>query len=153
MPDDALYQSIAQRYGFHLPDEHREMSARGFFKLDHPSHASEFTSLANSYLWLNDMEWYSLQEIADFTFPDIYEPHLPNLVPFAFNGAGDYWCLQTDKTDERGTRVLLCPHDYALARIYAPSFPAALYRQVLEYACYGTDFDRDRGQNRAFLHR
>lgn len=146
-----LYRAIEERYGFSLPSEYCQMHARGFFTFSRPAHASHFTTPGDGYLWLNDMEWYPLEEIATFAFPDYYEPHLPHLVPFAFTGGGDYWCWQTDKANERGTRVLLCPHDYELATIYAPNFAAALYRQALDYACYR--FDEDGSDYRAFLNR
>lgn len=150
---EELYRAIEERHGFSLPPEYRRMHARGFLTLDRPAHASEFAEAGSGYLWLNDMEWYPLAEIATFAFPHFCEPHLPHLVPFAFTASGDYWCWQTDQTDERGTRVLLCPHDYTLATIHAPNFAAALYRQALSYACYYADFDQDRPQNRAFLNR
>lgn len=153
MPNEALYSAIAERFGFSLPQEYILMDQRNFFTLKKPVDVSAFAVPGDGYLWLNDMEWYRLSEIAEFSFPDFYEPHLPHLVPFAFTGGGDYWCWQTDRTNERGTRVLLCPHDCNEGNIYAPNFAAALFRQALSYACYGISSRDDIEQCRGFLVR
>jgi hypothetical protein len=136
--NEALYKQIEDRYGFALPEEYQRLEARGLFAQSNPGHASEFYE-PGSYLWLNDMEWYSLQEIAEFEFQSY---HLPGFVPFAFTAGGDYWCWQPASTDERGTPVICCFHDYELATIYAPNFQAAVYRQILEF-CKGSDDDPD----------
>jgi hypothetical protein len=108
----------------------------------------------DGYLYMHEMEWYGLQEIAAFEFDDYYQPHLSGLVPFAFNGGGDKWCWQADKTDDRGTRVLLCYHDTGSAVVFAPNFQAALYRQALEYAhgWVGREYV-SLVEGRAYLHR
>jgi hypothetical protein len=155
MRDDAFYQLISERHGFSVPDEHRRMNDRGFLTFDPRIGTHDFTAVGKGYLWLNDMEWYSVQEIAEFKFHDCYQGMLPHLVPFAHTIGGDYWCWQTERTDERGTRVLFCPQDYQEATVYAPDFSAALFRQVLHYACFDfeADDDEDEEENRAFLHR
>jgi len=38
---DALYNAIAARYGFRIPDEYRRLESRGLFTLSAPAHASE----------------------------------------------------------------------------------------------------------------
>jgi hypothetical protein len=96
------------------------------------------------------MEWYSLQEIAAFEFND--DP-LPGFVPFAFTGAGDYWCWQPEFTNERGTRVVCCWHDDGLATIYAPNFATSAYRQALAFCRDSFADEADLAQARAFLHR
>lgn len=157
MPQEDLFQTIAGKYGFSLPEEFRYLWENGFCRLVGPAKDHEFTRPGNGYLWILEMEWYSLEEIADFAFPEYCQPHLPHLVPFAFNGAGDHWCWQTDRTDERGTRVLLCAHDDSMASVHAPDFAAALYRQILAYACwfYPTQGDLTAAweEHRAFLRR
>ena len=153
MPEPSLYTQIEARYGFNLPQEYRQLSERGWLTLDRPA-ANISTVPGDGYLYLCDMEWYSLEDIVAFEFPEYCEPHLPHLVPFAFTGGGDYWCWQTDMSDHRGTRVLLCPHDSNSAVIYAPSFATALYRQALQYASSevdGTQVGFAEGQ--AFLRR
>jgi len=148
MNDDQLFEAIASRFGFSIPIEYRRMHYRGWLSLDRPP-STISTTPGDGYLWMNDMEWYALEEIAVFEFPEYYRPHLSKLVPFAFTAGGDYWCWQADQTDQRGTRVLLCAHDSELATIYAPNFHAALYRQALDYATYLVDIEEGRG----FLRR
>jgi hypothetical protein len=125
--NEALYKAIEDRYGFPVPDDYRRLDSRGLLTLSASAHASAFTTLG-SYLWLPDMEWYSLGDIAQFEFESY---HKPGFVPFAFTAGGDHWCWQLDHTDERGTRVVCCHHDYELATVYAPNFAGALYRQTL----------------------
>ena len=70
---NALYNAVAARYGFAIPDEYRRLESRGLFRLSGAAHASAFYR-PGSYLWLHDMDWYSPQAILDFKF----EPyHLP----------------------------------------------------------------------------
>ncbi len=144
---DALYRAIAERYGFTVPDEYRRLASRGLFRITTPAHASAFYE-PGSYLWLHDMEWYSLQDIADFEFESY---HLPDFVPFAFTGGADYWCWQPAHTDERGTRVLCCHRDSEFATVYAPNFHTALFRQTLDF-CRSSAENMDIDPT-AFLHR
>ncbi len=153
MPKEQLYSRIAQRFAFELPTEYRQMQERGWMTLDRPS-TSISTKPNDGYLWLADMEWYSLEEIAAFEFPAFYHPPLPCLVPFAFSGGGDYWCWQTNLNDERETRVLLCLHDTCSAIVHAPNFAGALYRQALQYASGWVEGQPDDfAEGRAYLHR
>ena len=156
MAHEDLFQTIAEKYGFSLPEEFRYLWEKGFCTLVGPAKDHEFTRPGNGYLLIHDMEWYSLEEIVDFEFPEYCQPHLPHLVPFAFNGAGDNWCWQTDRTDARGMRVLLCAHDSNMATVQAPNFAGAIYRQILLEACWfytEGDFAEAWEQNRAFLRR
>jgi len=134
----ALYDAIESRYKFVVPDEYRCLEARGLFTISAPAHASAFYE-PGSYLWLHDMEWYSLQDIVDFQFQSY---HLPGFVPFAFTAGGDYWCWQPEHTDRRGTLVLCCHHDYEFATVYAPNFHTALYRQILDFCRSPADDER-----------
>lgn len=145
--NEALYKAISERYGFTVPDEYRRLASRGLFSITTPAHASAFYE-PGSYLWLHDMEWCSLQDIADFEFQSY---HLPGFVPFAFTGGGDYWCWQPAHTDGRGTRVLWCHRDSEFATVYAPNFHTALFRQTLAFSRSSADeVDIDAT---AFLHR
>ena len=135
--NNALYNVIETRYRFALPEEYRSLEVQGLLTLSAPApdHFSAFYE-PGTYLWLNDMEWYSLQEIADFEFKPY---HLAGLVPFAFTGRGDYWCWQPAQTDYRGTRVLCCYHDEEFATVYAPNFHTALYRQILDFCSWSAE--------------
>jgi hypothetical protein len=144
---NAFYKAISERYGFNVPNEYRHLASRGLLSITTPAHASAFHK-PGSYLWLHDMEWYSLQDIADFEFQSY---HLPGFVPFAFTGGGDYWCWQPAFTDERGTRVLCCHRDSEFAIIYAPNFQTALFRQTLDFS-RSSVFDVDIAPT-AFLNR
>jgi hypothetical protein len=153
MSDPQIYERIAKRFAYELPKEYRSLHERGWLTLDRPASSISATP-GDGYLFMHEMEWYGLEEIATFDFPEFYRPHLQGLVPFAFNGAGDYWCWQCDKTDEHGTRVLLCYHDTGSAVIFAPNFETALYRQALAYATYWVGSDHvGLDEGRAYLHR
>jgi len=143
----ALYKEIERLYGFDMPEEYRRLQARGLFNISAPAHASAFYA-PGSYLWLNEMEWYSLQDIVDFEFQPY---HLPGFVPFAFTAGGDYWCWQPAHGGSRGARVVCCYHDYELAAVYAPNFQTALYRQILDFC--RSSADRDDLDSPAFLRR
>lgn len=133
MSDHQPYARIEERFAFKLPKEYRALYERGWLTLDRPASAIS-TTPGDGYLFMHEMEWYRLEEIATFEFPENDRPCLPGLIPFAVNGAGDNWCWQSDKTDEHGTPVLLCDHETGRATIYAPNFQAALFRQALQYA-------------------
>src|SRR5689334_1633542 len=128
--NDALYKAISERYGFSVPEEYRRLASRGLLNLGAAAHASAFYE-PGSYLWLHEMEWFSLEEIINFEFQPY---HLPGFVPFAFTGGGDFWCWQPSFADGRGIRVLLCHHDSEFATVYAPNFKTALFRQALDFA-------------------
>jgi hypothetical protein len=126
-----LYDIIADRFGFNIPMEYREFHSRGWLTLDRP--ARQVTTIpGDGYLYIADMEWYTLEEIAEFQFPDYCMPVRLGLVPFAFTGGGDFWCWQIDS---EGPRVLLCHRDDTDATIYSGSFHGAIYRAALHYAC------------------
>ena len=95
MSDAQLYARIHERFGFEIPAVYRQMRDRGWMTLKGLAHVLDFLS-GNGYLWMNDMEWHPLKDIADFRFGDYCEPYLPGLVPFAFTGGGDQWCWQAD---------------------------------------------------------
>jgi len=122
-PEERLYSKIEKRFKFSFPSEYREMRKLDWMTLVRPVNPETFKTPGRNYLWINDMEWYSLEEIAKFEFADYCAPYLPNLVPFAFTGGGDDWCWQTD----HGMRVLYCAHDCYDGEIYAPDFRSALF--------------------------
>lgn len=132
---DAIYEAIAKRYGFTIPDEYRRLESRGLFTISAPAHASAFYP-PGSYLWLNDMEWYSPEDILNFEF----QPwHLPGFVPFAFTGGGDYWCWHPARAGDQGFHVMCCFHDYEMATVYAPNFQTALYLQILQFCAESSE--------------
>jgi hypothetical protein len=121
---EELFTQIEKRYAFTLPQAFREFWKRGFCTITG-------RSLGPHYLLLMDMEWMPLEEIADFEFQSY---HRPGFVPFATSGSGDLWCWQPAFTDERGTRVLSCPHDCYDADVYAPDFVSAVFRHLVDQA-------------------
>ena len=121
---EELLTQIERRYAFTLPQEFREFWKRGFCTITG-------RNLGPHYLLLMDMEWMPLEEIAGFEFQSY---HRPGFVPFATSGSGDLWCWQPAFTDERGTRVLYCPHDCYDADVYAPDFMSAIYRHLVDQA-------------------
>jgi hypothetical protein len=132
---DAIYDAIAKRYGFRIPTEYQRLESGGLFAISASGHASAFYQ-PGSYLWLNDMEWYSPEAILNFQF----QPwHLPGFVPFAFTGGGDYWCWHPARAGDQGFHVMCCFLDDRMATVYAPNFHTALYRQILQFCAESSE--------------
>ncbi len=121
---EELFAEIEKRYAFTLPPAFQEFWRRGFCDI-------VGRTLGPHYLLLPDMEWLPLEEIAGFEFESY---HLPGFVPFATSASGDLWCWQPAFTDERGTRVMECPHDCYDADVFAPDFVSAVYRHLVDGA-------------------
>jgi hypothetical protein len=135
-----LLKKIEKKYGFSFPKEYLQMLEQNWMTLPVPIDVSLFTKPGHNYLPIHEMEWYSLEEMLDFEFPSHCQPQLLKLVPFAFNGAGEYWCWATDQ----GMRVLHCSYQSHNALIRAPDFKSALFRQVLSGASQDCGFEDDQ---------
>jgi len=132
--------ALKSRFGFHTPHDFRLLEERNLFFLSEAARHSDCTAPGDHYLWISDMEWYQPEGLLQFELADY---HLPAFVPFAFTGGGDYWCWATDHQHGETAPVASCPHDCELAELFAPSFSAALFRQVIEYCQCGRDDDPD----------
>src|ERR1700722_16297438 len=113
-PNDDIYRRIEQRYGFAIPEEYRQMRARGWFDCADGA-MPYFDPASRLYLWMNDMEWMSLPDIVDFEFPSYCKP---GFVPFAFTADGSHWCWYPEHTSNGVTPVVLCPRDSKMGEFY-----------------------------------
>ncbi len=121
-------QAIETRYNFTLPEMYCQLEQSGRFS---PANFNPAQPVQSLYLWLAEVEWWSLAEIANYQPPG---HHKPGFVPFASDGAGDFWCWWPLRASGLGTPIALCPHDYKVARLDAPHFTGWLYRRILDYA-------------------
>jgi hypothetical protein len=139
-----MYQAIEDRYQFALPPPYRTLHQNGCFDLHNLDRRDP---LHSTYLWLFDVEWWSLDQILTYTAPAY---HLPGFVPFASTDAGDFWCWWPARTTAHGTPVVLCPHDQHDGHLDAPDFAGWLYRRVLTYALW---LPAPEQEGRAWLER
>jgi hypothetical protein len=118
-----VISKLQAHYGVILPAGYCRWWASKYF--DHAGNP-------DTYLWAHEAEWIPPEKIPD---RDLWRTVIAGLVPFAFTGAGDHWCWNTQaRTGATEYEVLFCYHDEELADAYAPSFPAWFYRNCLEYA-------------------
>jgi len=120
-------------YGVRLPQGYREWSLKKY---------TDYRDNTDGYLWVHEAEWIPPDQIPqrDLWRKDI----IPGLIPFAFSGAGDNWCWNTQvRNDDSEYDILYCWHDEELADLYAPTFPAWFYRTCLDYASNAIDDDPD----------
>lgn len=122
-----VIEKLESHYGVPFPRGYREWSLKGY--TDHRK---------DGYLWVHEAEWIPPAEIPKH---DLWRTNLlPGLIPFAFSGAGDSWCWNTQvKNGEAEYEVLYCWHDEDLADRFAPTFPAWFYRNCLDYASGAMD--------------
>jgi hypothetical protein len=114
---------LEAHYGVPLPPGYRDWSLKGY-----TDHRKDKT-----YLWVHEAEWIPPGEIAQH---DLWRENIiAGLIPFAFSGAGDNWCWNTQvKSDQAEYEVLYCWHDEDLADAFAPTFPGWFYRNCLDFA-------------------
>lgn len=110
--DEVLYEIVPEEWQQHW----REWSiTRPLPLLNHPER----------------LEWFSLAEIADFEQPKYWREDL-TFVPFAHNGAGDWWCWLPQWTQESHSPIVFTPHDFNQSNIVSPDFEGFLFRMCLE---------------------
>jgi hypothetical protein len=111
---------IEERYGLTLPADYLSL-----LKEDHLSWHGPNAS--PNFLFLTDLEWLSIDEIACYEFLD----QIPGLVPFAITARRDEWAWRVDWALHGVVPVVHCGNvDSAYG--YAPSFAGFLYRVLLE---------------------
>lgn len=126
-------EKLESRYGIPFPPGYREWSLKNY---------TDYREDSEVYLWVNEAEWIPPDEIPE---RDLWRPKIiPGLIPFAFSGAGDNWCWNTQVSNgDAEYEVLYCWHDEDLADAFAPTFPAWFYRNCLDYASGSFDEDDD----------
>lgn len=99
-----------------IPSVYQKMNERGFFNLE-------------TYLWLNDMEWMSIDKIKEYEYDD-GESKL--IIPFAITGGGDEWVwVVNDESKEYC--VGLCERAESNGIYYAKNTEDAIFRHIIEY--------------------
>lgn len=82
-----------------------------------------------NYLWLNEMEWMSIDRISQYEY-DEGENEL--LIPFAFTGGDDKWVWVVNDKDKE-YYVGLCENGEINGVYYAKNTEDAIFRQIIEY--------------------
>jgi hypothetical protein len=132
----SFYNAIEQRYKFIMPFEYKTMQQRGWFDtskiIRKPFHLVDVVE-KSGYLFVGDLEWYSLQQIAEFEFADYQYDHY---VPFAHTGSGDYFAWSLKQIDNYKAPVVELPHDIEIADIHSPNLAGCIYLEILRFCTY-----------------
>ena len=108
---------------FSIPKIYKKMDERGFFNFK-----------ADSYLWLNEMEWFPIKKIINFN----YETGVrKNIIPFAHTARYDQWVWVFD--DNNNYQVGFCENVEDKGIYYAKNMEDAILRHIIEYVS-GNDF-------------
>ncbi len=102
-----------------IPSIYIKMNERGFINGDN-----------GSYLWLNEMEWMTIDEIKEYEYD---EGESESIVPFAITGGGDKWVWVVNNENEEYC-VGLCERAESNGVYYAKNIEDAILRQIIEYA-------------------
>ena len=84
---------------------------------------------AENYLWLNEMEWMTLDEIYNYHYD---EGENKEIIPFAFTGGGDKW-VWVINSKEPEYSVGLCENGESNGIYYARNMEDAIFRQIIEF--------------------
>ncbi len=115
------YSVIEQRYGYRPPNVYRTMQKKGHFDWHGPNGSPDD-------LFLTDLEWLSLQKIAEYKF---FDWQVGVLLPFAISARRDEWCWRLDWQQSAELPVVFCERG-AIGYGFAPNFCGFLYRILLE---------------------
>jgi hypothetical protein len=133
--------AIEEHHRVTLPSGFRAWSLTGY---------TDYRNGDGHYLWVHEAEWIPPDQILSRDLGR--DGYIPGLIPFAFTGAGDHWCWNTQiPTGESEYEILLCWHDEEKADVFAPSFATWFYRCCLEYAMGAVD-DHFSGIREAIDH-
>jgi hypothetical protein len=125
---------LEAHFGVPFPRGYSDWSLKKYTDHREAKSRSRLSSCSmDRYLWVHEAEWILPDEIPRY---DLGRPKIiPGLIPFAFSGAGDHWCWNTQaKNGDAEYEILNCWHDEKLADRFAPTFPAWFYRNCLDYA-------------------
>lgn len=125
---------IEARYRLKLPSDYLQLYEANRFTWFGVDKSPE-------YLSFTDLEWLTLDEIAEYKFLD----QIDGLVPFAISARRDEWSWRTDWNTGSEPSVVFCGRvDTGYG--YAPHFKGALYRLFLEELS-GTWIYQDHGRH------
>src|SRR5215475_13184716 len=94
-----VFTKLESHYGLPFPPGYRDWSLKQY--TDDPGGVYRHLTFgqmranprAQRYLWVHEAEWIPPDEIPQY---DLWRPNIiPGLIPFAFSGAGDNWCWNT----------------------------------------------------------
>lgn len=104
---------------YNIPLLYKEMNDRGYLDKN-----------KESYLWLNEMEWKTIDEIKEYEHED---GESKSLIPFAYTGRGDKWVWVIGDEDKEYYVGLCCAGEWE-GNYYAKNIEDAIFRQIIEYA-------------------
>lgn len=99
-----------------IPSVYKKMDEKGFFN-------------SETYLWLNDMEWMSIDKIKEYEYED---GESKSIIPFAITGGGDKWVWVVNDENKEYC-VGLCERAESSGIYYAKNTEDAILRQIIEY--------------------
>lgn len=143
--DIAYLESLEKKYDFQYPKLYKQLCQDGM--LDTGKYGTGWVS--RNYdrikdhpiflIWSSDVELieeFELEEyIEDMKDPDMWnlKPEL-NLVPFASNGGGDWYCFYYNEQQGDDVPIVIMNHDGDTADILAKHLQDFIFRQLLETA-------------------
>lgn len=137
MNNEELFAAIEAKSSFAVPSIYRQLHNDGVLRDIEPGEWQQHWqnwSITRPLPLLHHPErpeWFSLAEIAEFEQPNYWREDL-TFVPFAHNGAGDWWCWLPQWSTEGQTPVAFCPHDLNQSSMFSPDFESFLFRMILE---------------------
>lgn len=140
-------EAIENKYAFQYPQTYRQLCLDGM--LDWYRGWNEaWTAQRNWYtevyptlldnppllLHSRDFELLQFKDIEERLddVPDYWDPQI-RLVPFAMNGAGDWYAFYLNSEVKDSIPIVHAPHDYNQAQYLAKDMSDFMFRQMLEY--------------------
>lgn len=117
---------MSLREDFNFPVAFYDMDKSGWF--DKKNYTDRDSIGDKTYLWMNDIQWLSLEKIINYEYEDYQSK---SIVPFGTTG-GDIWGWHLDYKPIMP--VVFCTHDDEEGTFYAKTYEGALFRQILDFA-------------------
>ena len=101
---------------YKIPLIYQKINQRGFFEL-------------KIFLWLNDMEWMSIDRIKEYEYDNGENPFI---IPFSITGGGDKWVWIVN-SENKEYPIGLCERGEINGIYYAKNTEDAILKQIIEY--------------------